>query len=87
MTWKSYIPLYGKRSVRKKVSELESEGKSLPVIFGVLVTKIFEALVMLNFTMALKFTIGSLVVSVIFIYRQEAKEKAEEVKEEVTEGE
>lgn len=79
MGWKSYIPLYGKHTVRKKVSELEQEGKSLPVIFGVLITKIFEQLVMLNFVKALQFTLGALFVALVFIYKHEAKKKAEEV--------
>lgn len=85
MTWKSFVPLAGKKTVRKKLSEIEDEAASLPIIFGVLSTKVIEQLVMLNFIAALKFALSSLAVAVAYVYRHEAKKKAEEVKDEVTE--
>lgn len=72
-------------TVRRKVSKIENEAGSLPIMFGVLFTKVIEQLVLLKFVVALKFLVASLLIAVTYIYRHEAKKKAEEVKEEVTE--
>lgn len=85
MGWKSLIPLYGKMTVRKKIGEIEDKAGSLPIIFGVLFTKVIEQLVLSNFMTALKFFMAAMLVAVTYIYRHEAKEKAKEVKENVSE--
>lgn len=94
MTIKSYIPFAGKKSVRKKLNELEDNTPTLPVIFATLVMKIFESIVSFNVYKAIAFTLASLFVAVAHVYRVEAKkaieegkEKAEEVIEEKKSGE
>lgn len=85
MTWKSFVPMYGKKSVRNKIAELEDEAATLPIIFGVLSTKVIEQLVVLNFIEAAKFAVSCVLIASVYVYRHEARKKAEEVKEEVTE--
>ena len=85
MTWKSFIPLAGKRSVRKKLSEIEDEAASLPIIFGVLSGKVVENLALLRFGEVVRFTVASLAVAAVYVYRHEARKKAEEVKDEMQE--
>lgn len=85
MTWKSFIPMYGKKTVRRKVAELEDEAQSLPIVFGMLLGKVIEQLVVFNFMDAAKFGLACVVIAVVYVYRHEAKKKAEEVKEEISE--
>lgn len=85
MAWKSFIPLAGKKSVRRKLNEIEDEAGTLATIFGVLFAKVIEQMVVLKFGDAVKFLIASMMVALIYIYKHEAKKKAKEVKEEVTE--
>lgn len=77
--------MYGQKSVKKKIEELEDEAQTLPVVFGMLSAKIIEQIVILNFVDAAKYAIGALTVAMVFIYRHEAKERAAEVKEQIEE--
>lgn len=85
MTWKSFIPMYGKKTVRRKVAELEDEAQSLPIVFGMLLGKVIEQLVVFQFVDAAKFGLSALLIAVVYVYRREAKKKAEEVKDEIAE--
>jgi len=85
MTWKSFIPLAGKKSVRKKLREIEDEAATLPVIFGVLFTKVFEMIVTGKLGLALRFLLASLAAAVAYIYKHEAKQAAQEAKEKAEE--
>jgi hypothetical protein len=90
MTWKSFIPLAGKKSVSKKLREIEDEAATLPVIFGVLFTKVFEMVVTGKLGLAFRFLLASLAAAAAYIYKHEAKEAAKAAKEkaeEVTEDE
>lgn len=84
MSWKSLIPLAGKRSVRDKLSEIEDEAASLPIIFGVLFGKVVENAVLSKYNTAIRFGLVALFVGMLYVYRREAKKKAKEVKDGVT---
>jgi hypothetical protein len=81
MTYKSFIPYYGSKKVREKIEEIEDEAGSIPVIFGVLFSKVIEHMVALNFVNAGKFALASLLTALVYIYRHEMKKAAETVKE------
>lgn len=87
----SYIPTRGEMSTRKKIKKLEREAGSLPIIFGVFVTKVFENAVLLDLMAAARFGIAAIVTALIYIYNKEvasaARETAEKAKVTVTEGE
>jgi len=85
MSLRSCIPFLGKKTARQKIRELEKEAGSLPIIFGVFVTKIFENIVVWKPRLALNFSIAALVVGVVYVYGQEAKKAAKETAEKVEE--
>ena len=91
MSLRSYIPTRGEKTTRRKIKELEKEAGSLPVMFGVFVTKIFESVVAGRLMLALNFTGASIAVALLYIYSKElaekAKDTAEKAKETVTEEE
>jgi len=93
MTWKSYIPFSGDKTVRKKLSELENEAGSLVVVFGVTAGKIVESMVLLDLSRALRFTAATALIGAFYVYRHEmgtvkekAQEKAQETKEKAEEA-
>lgn len=90
MTLKSLVPFAGKKSVRKKLRDIEDETPTLPLIFASLFMKVFESLVTGDLIMALKFGLASFAAIAAHVYRVEAKKALAEGKEkaeEVIEGE
>jgi len=75
MTWKSLIPKAGRKSVRRKLSELEDEAMSLPIIFGVLMGKVIESMVLYNSDGLIRFGFAALLVGATYVYRRERKKK------------
>jgi len=75
MTWKSLIPKAGRKSVSRKLSELEDEAMSLPIIFGVLMGKVIENMVLYNPDGIIRFGFASLLVGATYVYRSERKKK------------
>jgi len=73
MTWKSLIPKAGRKSVRKKLNELEDEAMSLPIIFGVLMGKVIENMVLYNPDGLIRFGFAALLVGATYVYRSEKK--------------
>jgi len=45
MTWKHFIPFYGKKKVKKKIREIKHVGISFPVVIGTSFTKLIESVV------------------------------------------
>jgi len=86
MTWKSFIPLAGKKSVARKLAEVEDQAATLPVIFGVLFTKVFEMIVTGELQLAVRFLLASLAAAGAYIYKHEAKKAAKEAKETAEEA-
>lgn len=80
------MPFAGKKSVRKRLSEIENEAGSLAVIFGTLFTKIFESIVTGDLILASKFAAGAFFVGVVYVYRKETTEKVKETAEEITDN-
>lgn len=81
MSWYSLLPYVGEQSARAKISELESEAGSLPIIFGVVFGKAIEGIVRWNLNITLRFLAASVVVAIVYIYRREVKRKAKEAKD------
>jgi len=75
MTWKSLIPLGGSKSVRKKLNEIEDAAMSLPIVFGVLMGKVIENIVIFNPDGLIRFGFAALLVGATYVYRQEAKKR------------
>ena len=85
MSLRSYIPGLGEKTTRQKVKKLEQEAGSLPIMFGVFVTKIFENLVVGKFNLALNFVAAAVVVGLLYIYSREIKQKVDSAKDKVEE--
>ena len=81
----SYIPGRGPKTTRQKVKKLEREAGSLPIMFGVFITKIFENMVVGQFRLALNFLAAAVVVAVLYIYSREIKEAAQNTADKVEE--
>lgn len=90
MSLKSFIPFAGKKSVRKKLRDIEDETPTLPLIFASLFMKVFESVVAGDLILALKFGAASFTAIALHVYRVEAKKAIEDGKEkaeEIIEGE
>lgn len=87
MSWKSWFPYYGDRSVRKKLKELDHAGIGVPMIIILFLQKSFELILIelgteIPVPMWLVFLLAAFLTLVIWLYdkqlRQKAKEKVEE---------
>ena len=78
MGWKDLVPFAGEMTTRHKIRKLENEAGSLPIMFGVFVTKIFESLVAGKMSLALNFAGAALLVAAAYIYGREVREAVEE---------
>jgi len=83
MSWKSWIPGYGKRSVRKKLKELDKAGIGIPMIIILMTQKSFELAVKkfgknLPLPLWLTFMLTAITVFILYVYDKQLKEKAEE---------
>jgi len=90
MSWKSWIPGYGKRSVRKKLKELDKAGIGIPMIIILMTQKSFELAVKkfgknLPIPLWLTFMLTAITVFTLYVYDKQLKEKAEEAKEKAKE--
>lgn len=83
MTWKSYIPFSGDKTVRNKLSELEKEEGSLVVVFGVTAGKIVENLVLFDLSRAIRFTAATALIGAFYVYRHEVQTVKEQAQEKV----
>lgn len=81
----SYIPGLGEKSTRQKLKKLEQEAGSLPIMFGVFVTKIFEQLVAGQPRIALNFLIAAIVTGSVHMYSREIRQVADRAAEKVDE--
>lgn len=83
MTWKSWIPGYGKHSVRKKLRELDQAGVGIPMIIILLLTKGIELLIKgvgneLPIPLWLTFFVSGAGVFILYVYDKQLREKIEE---------
>lgn len=79
------VPWFGSVSTKAKLRELEKEAGSLPIIFGVMVGKTLENLVLTNWGQVIRFGVVALLVALIYLHerwlRQKAAEAAEQAKD------
>jgi hypothetical protein len=79
------VPFLGEVSTKAKLRELEQEAGSLPIIFGVMVGKSVESLVLWNWGKLFRFAGAAVAVAVIYLHerwlRQKASEAAEQAKD------
>lgn len=86
MSWRSYIPGYGDKTVRQRIWELEKKAGSLPTLFAVL----FGAYVVAEAEQSpipfipprYKVLIAALVVAILFVYRDERERAIKRIKEQ-----
>lgn len=83
MSLLSYVPGQGPKTTKEKLQELEEEAGSLPIIFGVFITKVFENIVIGRISLALNFLIAALATGLIYVYSREIRKAAESAAEKV----
>lgn len=88
MSWKSWIPLHGDRSVRKKLRELDEAGIGIPMIIILFLQKSLELLLKgigqdIPIPLWTTFLIVAVLTLVIYIYDKQLKKKAGEAKDKV----
>jgi len=88
MTWKSWIPLHGDRSVRKKLRELDEAGIGIPMIIILFLQKSLELLLKgigqdIPIPLWTTFLIVAVLTLIIYIYDKQLKKKAGEAKDKV----
>jgi len=90
MTWKSWIPLHGDYTVRKKLQELDEAGIGIPMIIILFLQKSLELLLKnigqdIPIPLWATFLLVALLTLVIYVYDKQLKRKASEAKDKVEE--
>lgn len=90
VTWKSWIPGYGDKDVRRKLRELDKAGIGIPMIIILMLQKSFELIVKefddnLPTPLWLTFMLTAALTFTGYVYDKSIREKAEKTKEKAKE--
>lgn len=90
MTWKSWLPYHGDRTVRQKLNEIDKQGVGIPVIIVMFFQKGFESFLQsigdyIPVPMWFTYFATSFLIFVTYVYYKHLKSGAETAKEEVEE--
>jgi len=88
VTWKSWIPYYGDRTVRKKLRELDSAGIGAPMIIILFLQKTFELILKelgteLPIPLWFTFLLATTFTFTLYVYQNQLSQAKDKAKEKV----
>jgi len=86
MSWKSWLPFKGDRTVRKKLRELDHAGLGAPLMIILFLQKTFELFLIqigseIPIPLWATFLLATVITFIIYVYDKQLQEKASEAKD------